>query len=348
MRQILQERGFPVDEVRFFASARSAGTVLPVAGVVARSSSRTPPPRTPPGSTSRCSPPARPRPARWRPAFADAGVTVVDNSSAFRMDPDVPLVVSEVNPGRDRRRPQGHHRQPQLHHDGRDAGAQAAARRGGAGPADRLDLPGGLRLRRRRRRGAGRPGRGGRRQGPRAGLRRRGGRVPRARRSTPAPSPTTCCRWPARSSTTGSTRPTRSRSSATSRARSSASPTSRSRASASGCRSSPATRWRSTPSSRARCRSPAPASCSASAPGVELTEIPTPLQAAGTGPVVRRPAAPGPGRRRRARAGAVHQQRQPAQGRGPQHRADRRAGRRPLRHPLSGAPRARRARPSPW
>jgi aspartate-semialdehyde dehydrogenase len=33
------------------------------------------------------------------PKFADAGVTVVDNSSAFRMDPDVPLVVSEVNPG---------------------------------------------------------------------------------------------------------------------------------------------------------------------------------------------------------------------------------------------------------
>ena len=32
------------------------------------------------------------------PTFVDAGVIVVDNSSAFRMDPDVPLVVSEVNP----------------------------------------------------------------------------------------------------------------------------------------------------------------------------------------------------------------------------------------------------------
>ena len=60
---------------------------------------------------------------------------------------------------------QGHHRQPQLHDDGRDAGAQAAARRGRAGAADRLDLPGRLRLRRRRRRGAGHPGRGRRRQG---------------------------------------------------------------------------------------------------------------------------------------------------------------------------------------
>ena len=45
------------------------------------------------------------------------------------------------------------------------------------------------------------------------------------------------------------------------------------------------------------------------------------------GPVVRRPAASRPGRRRRPRARAVRQQRQPAQGRGPQHRADRRAGR---------------------
>jgi aspartate-semialdehyde dehydrogenase len=35
----------------------------------------------------------------WAPRFAAAGATVVDNSSAFRMDPDVPLVVSEVNPG---------------------------------------------------------------------------------------------------------------------------------------------------------------------------------------------------------------------------------------------------------
>jgi aspartate-semialdehyde dehydrogenase len=35
----------------------------------------------------------------WSPRFAAAGATVVDNSSAFRMDPDVPLIVSEVNPG---------------------------------------------------------------------------------------------------------------------------------------------------------------------------------------------------------------------------------------------------------
>ena len=57
---------------------------------------------------------------------------MIDNSSAWRMDPDVPLVVAEVNPQALRTDPQGHRRQPQLHDDGRDAGAQAAARRGRA------------------------------------------------------------------------------------------------------------------------------------------------------------------------------------------------------------------------
>ncbi len=67
------------------------------------------------------------------PRFAAAGVTVIDNSSAWRKDPDVPLVVSEVNFAQRRRQPalsEGHHRQPELHHHGRDAGAQGAARGG--------------------------------------------------------------------------------------------------------------------------------------------------------------------------------------------------------------------------
>ena len=250
----------------------------------ARSSSRTPRPPTRPGSTSRCSPPARRPRGRWRRAFAAAGVIVVDNSSAFRMDPDVPLVVSEVNPERDRRRAQGHHRQPELHDDGRDAGAQAAARRGRAGPAGRVDLPGRLRLRRRRRRGARHAGRGGRRQGARAGLRRRGGRVPRAGEVRPHRSPTTCCRWPARSSTTARTRPTRSRSSATSRARSSASPT----CAVSGiCVRVPVFTGHSL-SINAEFARPLPVERArellADAPGVELADIPTPLQAAGKDP----------------------------------------------------------------
>jgi aspartate-semialdehyde dehydrogenase len=96
MRQILEERAFPVDEVRFFASARSAGTVLPYAGreIVVEDASTADPSGldialfSAGATTSRA----------LAPRFADAGVTVVDNSSAFRMDPDVPLVVSEVNP----------------------------------------------------------------------------------------------------------------------------------------------------------------------------------------------------------------------------------------------------------
>jgi aspartate-semialdehyde dehydrogenase len=96
MRQILLEREFPVDEVRFFASARSAGTVLPFGDrEVVVEDAATADPRgldvalfSAGATTSRA----------LAPRFADAGAVVVDNSSAFRMDPEVPLVVSEVNP----------------------------------------------------------------------------------------------------------------------------------------------------------------------------------------------------------------------------------------------------------
>jgi aspartate-semialdehyde dehydrogenase len=95
MRRLLDERNFPVSDVRFFASSRSAGTTLPWKGTeivvedaetadasgldVALFSA---------GATSSRS---------LAPKFAAAGATVIDNSSAFRMDPDVPLVVAEVN-----------------------------------------------------------------------------------------------------------------------------------------------------------------------------------------------------------------------------------------------------------
>ena len=96
MRQILEERGFPLEEIRFFASARSAGTVLPYAGreVTVEDAATADPSGldialfSAGATTSRA----------LAPAFAAAGVTVVDNSSAFRMDPAIPLVVSEVNP----------------------------------------------------------------------------------------------------------------------------------------------------------------------------------------------------------------------------------------------------------
>ena len=99
MRSILEERNFPADSVRFFASARSAGqeltfrdekvevedlakqTAESLAGIdIALFSAG--------GSTSK----------QYAPLFAEAGATVVDNSSAWRKDPEVPLIVSEVNP----------------------------------------------------------------------------------------------------------------------------------------------------------------------------------------------------------------------------------------------------------
>ena len=96
--------------------------------------------------------------------------------------------MSEVNPRRDRRRAQGHHRQPELHDDGRHAGAQAAARRGRSRPAGRPHLPGRLRRRPGRRRGAA-TSRCARwsSEAARADLRRRGGASSRRRRSTPRP-----------------------------------------------------------------------------------------------------------------------------------------------------------------
>jgi aspartate-semialdehyde dehydrogenase len=93
MLEVLAARGFQASEIVPFASARSAGRELPGVGVVvplgeeeiagfdlALFSAG--------GSTSR----------EWAPRFAAAGAVVVDNSSAWRMDPQVPLVVSEVNP----------------------------------------------------------------------------------------------------------------------------------------------------------------------------------------------------------------------------------------------------------
>ena len=148
---------------------------------------------------------------------------------------------------------------------------------------------------------------------PGAGEVRAADRVQRARR------------WPARSSTTARSRPTRSRSSATRAARSSASRTCWSPAPACGCRCSPGTRCRINAEFDRPLSVERATELLAGAPGVELSDVPTPLQAAGRDPQLRRPDPAGPGRRRRPRAGAVRQQRQPAQGRRAQRRPDRRA-----------------------
>ena len=96
MRRLLDERSFPLDRIRFLASSRSAGSTLPWRGSqivvedaatadltgidIALFSAG--------GATSK----------ELAPRYAAAGAIVIDNSSAWRMDPDVPLVVSEVNP----------------------------------------------------------------------------------------------------------------------------------------------------------------------------------------------------------------------------------------------------------
>jgi aspartate-semialdehyde dehydrogenase len=105
MRTLLAERAFPITDIRFFASARSAGQKLDFAGGevtvedtdtadfsgldVALFSN---------GKTASLA---------AAPKVAAAGAIVIDNSSAWRMDPDVPLVVSEVNPDDALRPPKG-------------------------------------------------------------------------------------------------------------------------------------------------------------------------------------------------------------------------------------------------
>ncbi len=96
MRQILLERGFPVQEIRFFSSPRSAGTVLPFGDreITVEDAADADPSGLDIAVFSAGATASR----ALAPKFAAAGVVVVDNSSAWRMDPDVPLVVSEVNP----------------------------------------------------------------------------------------------------------------------------------------------------------------------------------------------------------------------------------------------------------
>lgn len=105
MRDLLEKRGTKVDHVRFFSSHRSAGTELTFNGEtvvvedvakadfsgidIALFSAG--------GGTS----------LEYAPKFVEAGAVVVDNSSAWRKDPEVPLVVSEVNPHALADRPKG-------------------------------------------------------------------------------------------------------------------------------------------------------------------------------------------------------------------------------------------------
>jgi aspartate-semialdehyde dehydrogenase len=96
VRELLAARGFPVAELRLFASARSAGSTLPWGGteITVEDASTADPAGLDIAIFSAGATTSRAQ----APRFADAGVTVIDNSSAYRRDPDVPLIVSEVNP----------------------------------------------------------------------------------------------------------------------------------------------------------------------------------------------------------------------------------------------------------
>jgi aspartate-semialdehyde dehydrogenase len=96
VRELLLERSFPLDIVRFFASARSAGTSLPFGdrSIVVEDVATA----DPAGLDIAIFSAGATLSKEQAPRFAAAGVIVIDNSSGWRMDPDVPLVVSEVNP----------------------------------------------------------------------------------------------------------------------------------------------------------------------------------------------------------------------------------------------------------
>ncbi|AMB59415.1 aspartate-semialdehyde dehydrogenase [Microterricola viridarii] len=96
VRRLLEERNFPVAQIRYFASARSAGSTLPWRGedVVIEDASTA----DPTGLDVAIFSAGATLSKAQAPRFAAAGVIVIDNSSGFRMDPEVPLVVSEVNP----------------------------------------------------------------------------------------------------------------------------------------------------------------------------------------------------------------------------------------------------------
>jgi len=96
MRRLLDERDFPIAKLRLFSSARSAGTTIEFRGepIVVEDVDTADPSGidialfSAGGAASK----------QYAPKFAEAGAIVIDNSSAWRMDPTVPLVVSEVNP----------------------------------------------------------------------------------------------------------------------------------------------------------------------------------------------------------------------------------------------------------
>ncbi len=326
MRQILAEREFPADEVRFFASARSAGTVLPYAGreIVVEDAATADPSGLDialfsagaihlagarPDVTPRPGPwwSTTPRRSGWTPTSRwwsprstptrsrDARKGIIANPNCTTM-----AAMPVLKP---------------LHDDAGlvrlIASTYQAVSGSAASPASTSWPP------------RSRPPATRRASWPTTARRWRSP----SRSSTPAPSPTTCCRWPARSSTTVCEETDEEQKLRNESRKILGIPELR----VSGiCVRVPVFTGHSL-AINAEFAAPMTVAAGARAarrrPGRRAVRHPDPAAGRGQGPVVRRPVAPGPGRRRRPRAGAVRQQRQPAQGRRAQHRADRRAGR---------------------
>lgn len=96
MLKILEERQLPVSELRLFASARSAGKVIEWQGRPVRIEDAEEADFT--GLDIVLGAAENDIAARLAPAIVKAGAVFVDNSSAFRLDPEVPLVIPEINP----------------------------------------------------------------------------------------------------------------------------------------------------------------------------------------------------------------------------------------------------------
>ena len=96
MRTLLDERNYPVDEMRYFASSRSAGKKLDWRGTEITVEDMATADFA--GLDIAIFSAGKTASSEFAPKVAAAGAVVVDNSSCWRMDPDVPLVVSEVNP----------------------------------------------------------------------------------------------------------------------------------------------------------------------------------------------------------------------------------------------------------
>ncbi|MEJ5172334.1 MAG: aspartate-semialdehyde dehydrogenase [Hydrogenothermaceae bacterium] len=96
MIKVLEERNFPINEIKFLASERSAGKEVEYCGVKYKVEAVSE--KSFEGVDIALFSAGGDRSKKWAPVAVSKGAVVIDNSSAFRMDPDVPLVVPEVNP----------------------------------------------------------------------------------------------------------------------------------------------------------------------------------------------------------------------------------------------------------